>query len=159
MLRQVGHTLSKFKFLQPTPTHLTFPPHRPDLPEPHILRSLANIKITSIHASCSGCHCIAIDIDGAAWLFGRNSPTALGRAPPGAQTAPNTLPGTVSEQAPWRLTPQMLGAPKGVTFVHAATGRAHSLIVGSNGDVWSAGSNQHGQVRWLKCYACWTRFF
>ena len=41
----------------------------------------------------------------------------------------------------------MLGASKGVTFVHAATGRTHSLLVGNNGDVWSAGSNQHGQVR------------
>jgi alpha-tubulin suppressor-like RCC1 family protein len=128
---------------------------RPDLTEPHILRSLANIKITSIHTSCSGCHCICIDVDGAAWLFGRNSPAALGRAPPGAQTVPpNTMPGTVSDQAPWRLTPQMLGAPKGVTFVHAATGRGHSLIVGSNGDVWSSGTNQHGQVRSCSRNAC-----
>lgn len=47
----------------------------------------------------------------------------------------------------------MLGAPRGVVFVHAATGRAHSLLVGSNGDVWSAGTNQHGQVS-FKAHFC-----
>ena len=57
--------------------------------------------------------------------------------------------GVVNENTPRRITPQMLGAPKGTTFVHAATGRSHTLLVGSNGDVWSAGANQVGQVRYV----------
>lgn len=53
----------------------------------------------------------------------------------------------MSEQAPKKLTPQMVGAAKGVAFVHAAVGRSHTLLVGSNGDVWGAGANAMGQVR------------
>jgi alpha-tubulin suppressor-like RCC1 family protein len=108
----------------------------PDLLEPHILRSLSNVKITSIHASCCGCSCIALDVDGAAWLFGRNAPAALGVADIDV----------ISENAPRRMTAQQLGA-KGARFVHAACGRGHSLLVGSDGQVWTAGVNSAGQVR------------
>ena len=75
------------------------------------------------------------------------------------RTEPNHPPGVVSELDPRRLTPQMLGAPKGVTFVHAAVGRNHTLLVGSNGEVWTAGANSLGQVRtsdladFLLCHA------
>lgn len=79
-------------------------------------------------------------------MFGRNSPAALGRAMRGEPVQPT---GVVNENTPRRITPQMLGAPKGTTFVHAATGRSHTLLVGSNGDVWSAGANQVGQVRYV----------
>ena len=113
---------------------------RPDLLEPHILRSLANVPITSIHGSASACHFVALDTSGNAWLFGRNQPPSCG--------VPARY-GYVSEQAPKKLTPQRVGAPKGVEFVHAAVGRSHSLLVGSNGDVWSAGANTMGQVQFL----------
>lgn len=96
------------------------------------------MRVTSIHASPCSCHFIALDIDGAAWLFGRNAPQALGRA---------GKDGVVPETAPRRLTARALGAPPGTRFVHAAVGRSHSLLVGSNGDVWTAGANSHGQVR------------
>jgi alpha-tubulin suppressor-like RCC1 family protein len=109
----------------------------PDLPNPHILRSLANVKAVSVHTSHSGCHAIVLDITGHAFLFGRSTPPALG--------IPPTL--FVSEDTPIRLSPSELGAPLGTKFVHAACGRAHSLLVGSNGDVWSAGLNTLGQVR------------
>ncbi|KAF8521621.1 regulator of chromosome condensation 1/beta-lactamase-inhibitor protein II [Hysterangium stoloniferum] len=108
---------------------------RPDLLQPHILRSLANIKATSIHTSGTSCHAIVLDTDGAAWMFGRNTASALG------------VPGVdeVSENAPRHLTPQQLKGAKGTTFVHAACGRAHSLLVGSGGELWSVGANQFGQ--------------
>lgn len=112
----------------------------PDLLEPHILRSLSNIKITSIHTSCAGCHVVCIDTDGAAWLFGRNEKSSLGNLTEGGEDL------YVSENAPAKLTPQMLGAAKGVGFVHAAVGKNHTLLVGSNGQFWSAGANQAGQV-------------
>lgn len=63
----------------------------------------------------------------------------------------------MSENAPRRITPQNLGTPKGVTFVHAAVGRSHTLLVGSNGDVWSAGANSVGQVRSL--YSIYTLLY
>jgi alpha-tubulin suppressor-like RCC1 family protein len=115
---------------------------RTDLLEPHILRSLSNVKATSIHTSCCGCHCIVLDVDGVAWLFGRNSPSALGEKGD-----------VISENAPRKLKAKELGAPAGVKFVHAACGRNHSLLVGSNGHVWTAGVNNMGQVC-TEYYAC-----
>ncbi|KAI6010409.1 hypothetical protein PISMIDRAFT_680523 [Pisolithus microcarpus 441] len=111
-------------------------PDAPDLLEPHILRSLSNVKITSIHGSCCACHFIAIDIHGAAWMFGRNGPhCALGL----------TTTDSISECAPRRLLPVEIGAELGTKFVHAACGRSHSLLVDSAGRAWSAGANSFGQ--------------
>jgi Regulator of chromosome condensation (RCC1) repeat len=109
----------------------------PDLLEPHILRSLSNVKVVSVHASCAGCHTIVLDIEGTAWLFGRNQLAALG------------VPGVdaISENAPRSLRARDLGAPPGTVFVSAASGRSHSVLVGSNGRVWTAGLNSLGQVR------------
>jgi alpha-tubulin suppressor-like RCC1 family protein len=110
-------------------------PEAPDLLEPHILRSLSNVKITSIHASCCACHFIALDIDGAAWMFGRNAPCALGVA--GVDF--------IAEHTPRRVLATELGAKEGTKFVHAACGKSHSLLVDSEGNVWSAGANNLGQ--------------
>ena len=115
----------------------SLPLRRPDLLEPHILRSLSNVKITSVHASCCACHFVALDVDGAAWMFGRNAPCALGVA--GVDV--------VSEDTPRRVLATDLGAERGVRFVHAACGRSHTLLVDSQGNVWSAGANNLGQVR------------
>ena len=108
----------------------------PDLLEPHILRSLSNVKAVSVHASCAGCHTIVLDVEGTAWLFGRNQLAALG------------VPGVdaISENAPRELRARDLGAPPGTVFVSAACGRSHSVLVGSNGRVWTSGLNSLGQV-------------
>ncbi|KAI0640772.1 RCC1/BLIP-II [Trametes meyenii] len=113
----------------------------PDLLEPHILRSLSNVKVASIHTSCVGCYCIALDVDGVAWIFGRNDKSCLGVS--GVDV--------ISENAPRRLTAQELGAPKGSRFVHAAGGRNHTLLVGSDGQLWSAGANNAGQCGHSAC--------
>ncbi|KAI6149944.1 regulator of chromosome condensation 1/beta-lactamase-inhibitor protein II [Pisolithus tinctorius] len=111
-------------------------PDAPDLLEPHILRSLSNVKITSIHGSCCACHFIVIDMHGAAWMFGRNGPQcALGV----------TTADSISENTPRRLLPTEIGAKVGTKFVHAACGRSHSLLVDSTGQAWSAGANNFGQ--------------
>lgn len=107
----------------------------PDLLEPHILRSLSNVKAVSIHTSHSACHCVVLDIDGTAWLFGRNERSVLG--------APGDV---ISENSPIKLTPQALGASKSTKFVNAACGRSHTLLVGSEGQVWTCGANNMGQV-------------
>ena len=52
----------------------------------------------------------------------------------------------ISENAPETLRATDLDAAEGTTFVNAACGRNHSLLVGSNGHVWSAGKNDLGQV-------------
>nr|GAT55086.1 predicted protein [Mycena chlorophos] len=108
----------------------------PDLAEPHILRSLANVKIISCHTSAHSCHSVAIDIDGTAWLFGRNGSGCLGE--------PSTTE-DISEHSPKRLTPAQLGAAPGDKFVHAACGRHHTILVSSSGQIWTAGINTVGQ--------------
>ncbi|KAG6841010.1 hypothetical protein C0991_002640 [Blastosporella zonata] len=121
---------------------LTSPPNsNPDLLEPFILRSLSNIRIASVHTSCSGCHFVALEPTGAAWLFGRNGFGALG-------IPPATAGGDeyVSENAPMRILPSDLGAKEGTRFVSAACGKNHTLLVSSDGSVWSAGQNNLGQV-------------
>ncbi|KAI0741335.1 RCC1/BLIP-II [Daedaleopsis nitida] len=112
-----------------------------DLLEPHILRSLSDIKIVSIHTSCAGCHCVALDVDGVAWLFGRNDKSCLGVVDLDA----------ISENEPRRVTPQELGAPKGTRFIQAACGRNHTLLVGSEGQLWTAGANHAGQCGHPAC--------
>jgi alpha-tubulin suppressor-like RCC1 family protein len=114
----------------------------PDLLEPHLLRSLLNVRIASIHTSCSGCHFVCLDADGQAWLFGRNGSCCLGVSDVDF----------VSESAPRRLRAvQDLGAAKGTKIVHAACGRNHTLLVGSDGSVWSAGVNNFGQCGQSVC--------
>ncbi|EIW58162.1 RCC1/BLIP-II [Trametes versicolor FP-101664 SS1] len=113
----------------------------PDLLEPHILRSLSNIKAASIHTSCVSCYCIVIDVDGAAWMFGRNDKSCLGLTDVDA----------ISENEPRRVTAQDLGAPKGTRLVTAGCGKSHTLLVGSEGQLWSAGANQAGQCGHPAC--------
>jgi hypothetical protein len=116
--------------------HHSFSRH-PDLLEPHILRSLSNVKAVSVHTSCAGCHAIVLDVEGTAWLFGRNQLAALG--------VPSV--DAISENAPHQVRAIDLGAPPGTVFVNAACGRSHSILIGSNGRVWTAGLNSLGQVR------------
>ncbi|KAK0215160.1 regulator of chromosome condensation 1/beta-lactamase-inhibitor protein II [Armillaria fumosa] len=111
-----------------------------DLLEPHILRSLSTIRVVSIHTSCSAVHFVAIDVDGAAWLFGRNGSSCLG------------LGGgvdTVSEEEPLRIAVNDLGGDG--KWVHAACGRNHTLLVASDGTVWTAGTNMLGQCGHSPC--------
>lgn len=69
-------------------------------------------------------------------MFGRNERSSLGVA--GREY--------VSENAPLKLTAATLpGASPKTRFVHAACGRNHSLLVGSEGQVWSTGANNLGQ--------------
>lgn len=69
-------------------------------------------------------------------MFGRNAPCALGV----------TGVDFISENTPRRVLATALGAKEGTKFVHAACGRSHVLLVDSEGNVWSAGANNHGQV-------------
>ncbi|KAG9017998.1 hypothetical protein FRB90_012666 [Tulasnella sp. 427] len=116
----------------------------PDLPQAHVLRSLSNIKITSIHASHSGCHAIALSLEGNAFLFGRNEKGALG--------VPASSTPAVSETEPIKVTINSLpGATHGSKIVQAACGRSHSLLVASDGQVWASGANNFGQCGQSTC--------
>jgi alpha-tubulin suppressor-like RCC1 family protein len=75
-------------------------------------------------------------------MFGRNERSALG------------VPGVdqISENAPVHLLAASLpGASAQTRFVHAACGRNHSLLVGSEGQLWTAGVNNLGQCGHTAC--------
>lgn len=103
---------------------------------PHLLRALRTVKVVSVHTSSHSSHAVAIDIYGIAHLWGRASNAALGLPTVAA----------VWEESPLKISPQDLGAAPGTKFIHAATGRSHTLLVGSDGTCWSAGGNSSGQV-------------
>ncbi|KAF8327774.1 regulator of chromosome condensation 1/beta-lactamase-inhibitor protein II [Cantharellus anzutake] len=110
----------------------------PDILQPCILRSLANIRAVSIHTSHSACHAVVLDIYGTAFLFGRNASSCLG--------LPSSTSAITSEQTPRRLRPVQCGASKNsIKFINAACGRAHTLLIDDAGDLWTAGINTLGQ--------------
>lgn len=128
-----------------------------DLASPHILRSLAPIKVVAAHSGPSACHFVVRALDGSAYLFGRNNFGALGTASSGDAKAgkkgkpkdgASSADEAISENAPLRVTAAGLpnGRP-GQSIVHAACARSHTLLVGSGGQVWAAGINNMGQVR------------
>lgn len=156
-----GHVWAVKKNQKPRTRNRTYPdndalqcPHlttdtfsAPDLLEPHILRALADVQITSLHSSGASCHFVALARSGDAFVFGRNTSGALGVPPKAAAS--------VSENAPRRVKASALpGGKAGEGIVHAACGRAHTLLVGSGGQVWAAGGNGVGQVRPLASLGC-----
>jgi len=44
-----------------------------------------------------------------------------------------------------------LGAPKGTQFIETACGRNHTLLIGSDGSLWTAGANNLGQCGHTIC--------
>ena len=133
---------NSYNFILSYALNTSLPRNSPDLAEPHILRSLSNVKISSIHASSHGCHSIMLDVSGTAWMFGRNERASLGVA--GRDY--------ISENAPLKLLASTLpGASARTRFVSAACGRNHSLLVGSEGQVWSTGANNLGQCGHSPC--------
>ena len=83
-----------------------------------------------------------LDIDGAAWMFGRNERSAMGVS--------NV--DQISENAPRHLRAASLpGSSPQTRFVQAACGRNHSLLIGSEGQLWTAGINNLGQCGHAVC--------
>jgi len=75
-------------------------------------------------------------------MFGRNERASLGVA----------NRDYISENAPLKLLASTLpGASARTRFVYAACGRNHSLLVGSEGQVWSTGANNLGQCGHPPC--------
>ena len=46
-------------------------PH-PDLAEPHRLKALTGVKIRFVAAGSAACHCLALDVNGLCYTWGRN---------------------------------------------------------------------------------------
>nr|XP_031861731.1 uncharacterized protein CI109_002963 [Kwoniella shandongensis]KAA5528803.1 hypothetical protein CI109_002963 [Kwoniella shandongensis] len=107
-----------------------------DLLSPHILRSLCNVKITTLITGPSANYAIVIDVHGAAYIFGR---------PPSPSLATEDG-GVISEHYPNKISPSSVGLRQGVKWVGGAAGRSHLFLLDSEGGVWGCGNNVVGQI-------------
>ena len=128
---------------------LVMNPDQPDLPGPHILRSVSNVRMKRVVTSHSSCHAVLLSLDGDAYVLGRNEQAQCGldfRPDPASAAA-----GKPSGPSIWETYKLDRAAdfhpplsPK-TAIVNAATGRSHTLLVTDTGAVYAAGLNSNGQ--------------
>ncbi|KAH8917845.1 RCC1/BLIP-II [Atractiella rhizophila] len=108
----------------------------PDLLAPHILRTVAEVKIQQICTSHSSNHAVFIDVNGTAFFIGRNTHGQLGYSPTTHPTL--SLPILYGDEVPEDLRSQKIKT--------AATGRSHTILITEKGEAWAAGNGQFGQL-------------
>ncbi|KAL5999912.1 hypothetical protein ACLOJK_034589 [Asimina triloba] len=82
-----------------------------------------------IIAICSSCHCVALDVEGRCYTWGRNEKGQLGHG----DTVQRDMPTVVSELSKYKI-------------VSAGAGRHHTVVVTDDGNSFSFGWNKHGQL-------------
>lgn len=120
------------------------------------MRSLSNIKIVKLWSGCTALHVVCIDsrslntitetncrspldkVYGNAYLIGRNTFSCFG-------ISSAILPQTPPEFAYKVAAKSLPGASATTRIVQAACARHHTVLVGSEGQVWVAGKNDVGQ--------------
>ena len=115
---------------QNTPVRVKTPDRNtyPDLPE----------DFTYVQVSAGGEHSLAVGSDGYAYAWGRNDNGQLSDGTTTEQHSP------VRVKTPDRNTYPDL--PKDFTYVQVSAGWAHSLALGSDGNVYAWGSNGYGRL-------------
>ncbi|KAI5454507.1 hypothetical protein NCC49_003405 [Naganishia albida] len=109
-----------------------------DLLSPHIVRALSNIKIVKLWSGCTALHVVCIDVYGNAHFIGRNTFGCFG-------ISSAVLPQTPPDFA-YKVSAKFLpGATATTRIIQAACARHHTVLVGSEGQVWVAGKNDVGQ--------------
>ncbi|CAO1637787.1 unnamed protein product [Sympodiomycopsis kandeliae] len=118
-----------------------------DVPTPHILRYVSNFKITNAYAGHSACHAVFVNVQGDAFVYGRNEKGQCG-LPIKAQE--QDLGGTSIDEPILLDRTRHFSPPLDTTsrsdIVHAACGRSHTLMVTQGGAVYAAGSNATSQL-------------
>ncbi|KAD6119250.1 hypothetical protein E3N88_10521 [Mikania micrantha] len=100
-----------------------------NLVSPTRLRPLVGVDIRYVAAGCASCHCVALDVDGRCYTWGRNDKGQLGH---GDQIQ--------------RDRPTVVSALASYKIVKAGSGRAHTVVVTEDGLSLSFGWNKHGQL-------------
>ena len=137
--------------------------------QPHILRSICNVKVRDMITSPAANYVIIIDselalslpagvtmpnfvgvlelrtdaaVHGGAYLFGK---------PPVSSMA--TMPdGTISEYAPVKIRPRDVGLPSGARWEGGYAARSHMFLIDSLGQVWGCGNNTMGQLGLVRSF-------
>ncbi|XP_051124036.1 uncharacterized protein LOC127246614 [Andrographis paniculata] len=100
-----------------------------NLVSPTRLRPLMGVDICFVAAGCVSCHCVAVDVEGRCYTWGRNEKGQLGHG----DKVQRDRPTVVSELSKYKV-------------VRAGAGRSHSVVVTEEGHSFAFGWNKHGQL-------------
>ncbi|KAF1871766.1 hypothetical protein Lal_00020561 [Lupinus albus] len=100
-----------------------------NLVSPSRLRPLIGINIRYIAAGCASCHCVALDVEGRCYTWGRNDKGQLGHG----DNIQRDRPTVVSELSKYKI-------------VKAGAGKSHTVVVTEDGNALAFGWNKHGQL-------------
>ncbi|XP_059633876.1 uncharacterized protein LOC132276462 [Cornus florida] len=100
-----------------------------NLPSPTRLRPLVGVNIWFVAAGGASCHCVALDVEGRCYTWGRNEKGQLGHG----DRIQRDRPTVVSELSKYKI-------------IRAAAGRNHTVLVTKDGLSLSFGLNKHGQL-------------
>ncbi|CAL5418414.1 unnamed protein product [Camellia sinensis] len=93
------------------------------------LRPLVGVNIRLVVSGCASFHCVALDVEGRCYTWGRNEKGQLGHG----DIMQRDMPAVVSKLSQH-------------TVVGAAAGRSHTVLVTKDGLSFSFGWNKHGQL-------------
>ncbi|CAA3033743.1 Hypothetical predicted protein [Olea europaea subsp. europaea] len=100
-----------------------------NLVTPTRFRSLMGINIRYVASGCVSCHCVALDMEGRCYIWGRNEKGQLGLG----DTIQRDKPSVVSELSKHKI-------------IRAGAGRSHTVVVTEDGLSLAFGWNKHGQL-------------
>ncbi|GLT71811.1 hypothetical protein SLA2020_438040, partial [Shorea laevis] len=100
-----------------------------NLVSPTRLRPLVGVNIRYVASGCASCHCVALDVEGRCYTWGRNEKGQLGHG----DTIQRDRPTVVSELLKYKV-------------VRAGSGKSHTVVVTAEGTSLSFGWNKHGQL-------------
>ncbi|CAA6673484.1 unnamed protein product [Spirodela intermedia] len=104
-------------------------PANGNLVSPTRLRPLMGVDIRSVASGCASCHCVALDVEGRCFTWGRNEKGQLGHG----DTLQRNLPTIVYGLSKYKI-------------VKAGAGRNHTVVVTDDGKSFAFGWNKHGQL-------------
>ncbi|KAM1775689.1 hypothetical protein ACFX11_042588 [Malus domestica] len=100
-----------------------------NLISPTRLRPLVDVDIRFVASGCSSCHCVALDVEGRCYTWGRNEKGQLGHG----DRIERDRPTVVSELSKYKV-------------VRASSGKNHTVVVTEDGHSFAFGWNKHGQL-------------
>ncbi|TYJ28522.1 hypothetical protein E1A91_A06G005800v1 [Gossypium mustelinum] len=100
-----------------------------NLVSPTRLRPLVGVDIRFVASGCLSCHCVALDVEGRCYTWGRNEKGQLGHG----DKIQRDRPTIVSELSKYKI-------------IKAGSGRNHTVVVTEDGNSLAFGWNKHGQL-------------
>ncbi|KAI3767048.1 hypothetical protein L2E82_17129 [Cichorium intybus] len=100
-----------------------------NLVSPTRLQPLVGVDIRYVASGCASCHCVALDVDGRCYTWGRNEKGQLGHG----DKITRDRPTLVTDLSKYKV-------------VKAGSGGGHTVVLTEDGLSFSFGWNKHGQL-------------